>query len=126
MHLFQRRLNNKISKQDANDKERKSISKMLLGNKDNVGSFGQAHKCVCRMLQMPIPKGFVGRPFSDLYTHLVENESLIPLGLFRNGEMNKVPMELNDRKYTKRFPYIYTCPVRDSIVKRRDRIIVLK
>ena len=125
-NLFQHRLNNKVSKQYANDKKRKSISKTLLGNKDDVGSLGQEHKCVCRMLQMPIPKGFVGRPFSDLYTHLVENESLIPLGLFRNGEMNKVPMELNDRKYAKRFPYIYTCPVRDSIVKRRDRVIVLK
>ena len=54
--LFQRRLSNKISKQDANDTERKSISKTLLGNKDDVGSLGQEHKCVCRMLQMPIPR----------------------------------------------------------------------
>ena len=49
-------------------------------NASNDGS-----KSICRMMHLPIPKDFIGCTFAELFNFLIEEEHVIPLGLFRHG-----------------------------------------
>ena len=123
--LFQRHTKRRRSKKnnmDNNGLYNQTKQSLSLNNSNTISN--NDRKQIYRMIHLPV-KQFIGRPFADLFNHLVENEKVVPLGLFRNGRFKGRLMETKGDSNIKILPYVYTCPVRDSIVRRYDSVIVL-
>lgn len=123
--LFQRHTKRRRSKRnnmDDNGLYDQTKESLNCNDSDVIGNNGR--KQIYRMVHLPA-KQFVGRPFADLFNYLVENEKVVPLGLFRNGRFKGRLMETKRDSNVKILPYVYTCPARDSIVRRYDSVIVL-
>lgn len=65
--------------------------------------------------QIPLPPGFVGRPYGALFSHLVLERQLIPLGLYRRKSENSAW----------RLPFVVTNPNRRVLLEAFDRVFVL-
>ena len=127
--LFQRHTKRRRSVKYMNGKVNKDTGGLYHQTKNSLytgkNASNDGSKSICRMMHLPIPKDFIGCTFAELFNFLIEEEHVIPLGLFRNGRFKGRLMETKrDRKQI--LPYVYTCPVRDSKVKKYDSVIVLK
>lgn len=88
--------------------------------------------------QVPVPSEFVNLPFDQLFDYFVQSEKSIPLGIYRHGKsvylgtsrlffQEEVSRDRHKKNLNgdSKLPYLYTCPVRTSMVLKDDTVIVI-
>eukprot|EP01065_Artemidia_motanka_P010298 TRINITY_DN1543_c0_g1_i2.p1 TRINITY_DN1543_c0_g1~~TRINITY_DN1543_c0_g1_i2.p1 ORF type:complete len:1607 (+),score=455.79 TRINITY_DN1543_c0_g1_i2:77-4822(+) len=74
---------------------------------------------------IPVPKGFVGKEYGELFHHLAVHKDILALGLYRGpGQMDMQgakPEEVNQNY----LPYVYTNPVRSAVLREGDSVFVV-
>ncbi|TYZ68247.1 hypothetical protein PybrP1_009858 [[Pythium] brassicae (nom. inval.)] len=65
------------------------------------------------LVQIRVPVAFVGRTFGDMFTHLVTNEDVVAVGLYRRRGIECA------------LPYVAAGPAMDTVLVGDDRVFVL-
>ena len=93
-----------------------TICQQLLRGSDSKSILTRSAKELkqSRLLQIPVPEEFINKQFRELFLYLLDNFSLIALGIYR------LPWAM-DNKY----PYVYTNPNPECRLSHKDMIFVL-
>jgi len=136
-------LKNQTDPQKINNNDRRVDINILLnrvrGEKKRErteSALGLSKKPILK--QVPVPSEFVNLPFDQLFDYFVQSEKSIPLGIYRHGKsvylgtsrlffQEEVSRDRHKKNVNgdSKLPYLYTCPVRTSMVLKDDTVIVI-
>lgn len=86
------------------------------GAAGDFGSGEEAHadtKIASSLVQIKVPKAFIGKTFGAMFTHLVTKEDIVAIGLYRRRGIEHL------------LPYVVTGPAIGTTLLHDDRVFVL-